>query len=127
MISGLVNFWVSALVFGGDICYMIGNFNQFIAAVVWLEDNALVGFCDVVLKADNIFKTKFLAELGSQLHALIVNRIAPVKSNQGGGAVIPGEKFCAQQSPEGCIGIIIAHIYGDLKLVIHSQSVKQVA
>lgn len=55
------------------------------------------------------------------------NHLEDLKSNQGGGAVIPGEKFCAQQSPEGCIGIIVAHIYGDLKLVIHSQSVKQVA
>jgi len=51
------HFQVTAFVLGSDISHMVRDLQQFIPAVIGLDDDAFLRLGDVVLKADNVLKT----------------------------------------------------------------------
>ena len=125
--AGGVDFWASSLMLGRDIGYVVSNLDQFLKPVIGLNHDALVGFRNVMLKADYILETEIFAELGSDLHSLVIDRVVPIEPNEGGSAIISGEEFHADQGPESSIRVIIAHEHGYLEFDVHSNSVEHIA
>ncbi len=94
---------------GRNIGHVIGQLDQLFPPVVGLLDNTLTGFGDMVLEADHFLKTQLLAELGGDLHRLVIDRIAPVETDQWRSSIIAREQFGADQSPQPGIRIVVAH------------------
>ena len=125
MLPGLVNVRVASFMFGRDIRHMAGDLYQLVPPVVGLAHNTLPRLGDVMLKTNDILKSQFLAELGGDLHGLVVYRIAPVETDQRRRTIITGEELCAQQRPQCRIGIVVAHKDRDLELDVNAQPVQQ--
>ena len=111
---------------GGNIGYMTGDFDQFLATAVRLDDDALICLGDMMLETHDILETQFLAELCGDLHGLIVDRVAPVEANQRRGIVIAGEELGANKRPQRRVGVIIAHENRDFEFDIDTQAVEQI-
>lgn len=61
--------------FGADVSYVVGEGEKFVLSVVGLADYALVGFCDVVLNADDIFEAPRFAYVRRHFDGLVVDTI----------------------------------------------------
>ena len=61
----------------------------------------------MVFETHHVFETQLFTELGCDLHGLVIDRVAPVETDQGRGPVIAGEELRADQSPQSSIGIIV--------------------
>ncbi len=105
---------------------MVGEFEQFVAAVVGLDDDMLEGLGDVMLKADDLLEAEFLAELGCDLHRFVIDRVAPIEADQRGRAIFAGEKLRAEQCPQGGVGIVVAHKDRYLEFIVHADLVEHI-
>jgi len=70
---------------------VISNLHQLAPAVVGLPYDTFPGLGDVVLEAHDFLKAQLFAELGSDLHAFVIDRVTPVETNERRGAVVSGE------------------------------------
>jgi hypothetical protein len=73
MFAGLVNLRVAPFVLGGDVGDVVGQFHQLLPPVVGLAHDALPRLGNVMLEAHHLLKAEFFAELGGDLHALVVD------------------------------------------------------
>lgn len=75
MFACFFGFGQAAFVFGADVFYVVGESEQLILSVVGLADYAFVGFCDVMLDADDVFETPWFAYVRCQFDGLVVDAI----------------------------------------------------
>ena len=125
--TGLLNRWIATFMLGRNIGHVAGDLDQLMATIVWLPHDTLPGFGNVVLKTHDILKAQRFAELSRNLHRLVVDGVAPVKTDQGRCAVVAGEEFSPNQRPQGSVGIVVAHKNRNLEFDVHPQAVQQVA
>ena len=112
---------------GGDVGDVAGDGAQLIAAQIGLAHDALPRLGNVMLEAYHVLEAERFAELRRDLHRLVVDRVAPVETDQRRGAVITGEQFRADQRPQPGVGVVIAHEDRNLELDVHAQAVEQIA
>jgi len=123
--AGGVHLGVAALMFGGDVRHVVGDLHQFSAAVVRLDDDALLRLGDVMLEADHLLEAERLPEFGGQLHGLVVDRVRPVESDQRTGPVVAAEEFRHGHDPQRVVRVVRAEEDRDLEVDVHAQFVEQ--
>ena len=127
MAASLFRFRVAAFVLGSDVCHVVGDLRQFVAAIIRLDDDALPCLGDVMLEAHHFLEAERLAEFSGQFHRLVVDRVRPVESDQRTCAVFAAEEFCHRHDPQRVVGIVRAEEHGDLELDVYAQAIEQEA
>ena len=79
--AGDFHFGVAAFVLGRDVRHVVGDLHQFGAAVVGLDDDALLRLGNVMLEADHFLEAERLPKIGGQFHGLVIDRVRPVESD----------------------------------------------
>jgi len=74
-----------------------------------------------MLNPDHILKAQLFPNLGDDLNGSVVYRIAQVEADEGAGAILPREKFSADQGLEGGVRIIVPHEDRDLEFILDPQ------
>ncbi len=121
-----IHFGVAAFVLRRNVGDMVGEFDQFFAAVIRLLDDALPRFGDVMLESNHILKAQRFANLRRDLDRLVVGRVAPIETDERRRAIIAGKQLRADESPQTGVRIVVAHEHRNFKFNINAESVEQV-
>ena len=111
MLTRLLDFRISTLVFGRDVGDFPCDFHQFLAAVVWLDHDGFVCLGDVMLKAYHVSQSHGPADFVAGADGVVVHGVGEIKTYQAGCAIIAGQHPCRHECPEHSKRVIIAHVH----------------